>query len=64
MSENCPNKATFLYSWNGELIQGCLEHATLMKTIANTMGIPMDIKKIVSDEDILCEHKDESKEDE
>ena len=50
----CKNKAEYIYSWNGELIRGCEENAQQMKTIAEAMGISMQIEKI--DTDTICIH--------
>ena len=58
MKNKCPNKAEYLYSWNGELIRGCEKHAAQMKTVADAMGVPMQIEKIETDE--MCMHKKEN----
>ena len=58
---DCPNKAEYLYSWNGELIVGCKDHAMQMKTVADAMGIPIELKFVIGDQ--ICMHKEEKKEE-
>ena len=59
MAESCKNKVEYLYSWNGELIRGCKEHADQMATVAAAMGGPMQMEKIKAIEPMsMCGHKE------
>lgn len=50
----CPNKAEYLYSWNGELIEGCKEHAKAMIVIGKAIGIVVETKRLFTEK--KCMH--------
>lgn len=51
--ERCPNKAKYLYSWSGELIKGCEGHAKAMIAIGDAMGITIETKHLITEENCM-----------
>lgn len=49
----CPNKAKYLYSWNGKLIEGCEGHAKAMKAIGEAMGVVVETKHLITEENCM-----------
>lgn len=53
----CPNKAKYLYSWNGKLIKGCEGHSKVMKAIGEAMGGYLSKLSIYIQKKIVCMKK-------